>query len=91
MCYGCYEEAGKPVPTEQARAVGIRLREVDPYGGCHIVREDWNVEDGNIDFCLADPATTEPERDVMRALRELPEDQRYAALATADGYTDEVT
>jgi len=86
MCHGCYEEAGSPKPTPEARALGLRLRDVDPFGGCHIVREDWNLEDSNIDFCIAHHSTTDAEREVMVALKALPEDQRAAAMAVADEY-----
>ena len=51
--------------------------------------EDWNLEDEHIDFCLAEPRTTEIERHLMLALKALPEDQRYAALAVRYNYVDE--
>ena len=86
MCFGCYEEAGSPAPGEEAKALGVRLREIDEFGGCHIVVSDWNLDDENIDFCTAYPTTTDAEREVMTALKALPEDQRYAAMAVADKY-----
>lgn len=88
MCYGCYEEAGKPLPNDEARALGERLREIDEFGGCHVVVGDWNLDDRNIDFCMAYETTTDAEREVMAALKALPEAQRYAAMAVADGYID---
>ena len=86
MCQGCYAEAGSPVPDEAAKALGPRLRGVNEFGGCHIVVSDWNLEDSNIDFCIVYETTTDAEREVMLALRALSEDQRYAAMAVADGY-----
>ncbi len=86
MCLGCYEEAGSPEPTAEARALGARLREIDEFGGCHIVVSDWNLEDDHIDFCIEYDATTDSEREVMRALKTLPEEQRYAAMAVASAY-----
>lgn len=86
MCIGCYEEAGMPTPGEEAKALGARLREVDKFGGCHIVVSDWNLDGDDIDFCINYPMTTDAERDVMRALKALPKDQRYAAMAVAGGY-----
>ena len=91
MCEGCYEEAGSPIPTEEAKAVGIRLRDVDDFGGCHIVRSDWNLEDENIDSCINYELTTDAEREVMLALKALPEDQRYAAMGFAEGYCSPTT
>lgn len=86
MCIGCYEEAGSPVPGGEARALGIRLREVNEFGGCHIVVSDWNLEDDNIDFCITYPDTTDAEKELMVALKALSEDQRYAAMAVCDNY-----
>jgi len=86
MCHGCYAEAGSPAPSDNARAVGVRLRDVDPYGGCHIVREDWSLESDCIEMCINDPDTTDSERAVMRDLLALSEQQRFAAMAVADEY-----
>lgn len=86
MCYGCYEEAGKPKPEAEALRLGPLLREVNPFGGCHIVVEDWNLEEEHIDFCINEPRTTSIERELMFQLKALPEDQRYAALAVRDNY-----
>lgn len=86
MCYGYYEDEGKPLPGPEALALGSLLDECDPFGGCHIVVEDWNLDDECIDFCIAEPMTTPRERELMVALKKLPEDQRYAAMAVRDGY-----
>ena len=86
MYIGCYEVAGNPKPGAEAIRVGLLLRDVDPWGGCHIVREDWNLEDNHIDFCISYETTTEAERTIMLALKSLPENQRYAAMAVADEY-----
>ena len=86
MCQGCYQEAGSPLPNETAKELGVRLREVNEFGGCHIVVSDWNLEDDNIDFCLKYETTTDDEKKIMLELKALPEDQRYAAMAVADGY-----
>lgn len=88
MCMGCYLEAGSPKPSAEAIRVGLLLRPIDPFGGCHIVREDWNVEDEHIDFCMTWPETTDAERAVLTQLKALDEDQRYAAMAVADACID---
>lgn len=86
MCQGCYDEAGSPDPNGAAKALGALLREINEFGGCHIVVSDWNLEDDDIDFCIKYPTTTDHERDVMLALKALPKDQRYAAMAVASKY-----
>lgn len=86
MCLGCYEDAGMPIPGEEAKVLGLRLREIDEFGGCHIVVSDWNLEDEHIDFCITRQETTDAEREVMIALKSLQEGQRYAAMAVADKY-----
>jgi hypothetical protein len=88
VCITCYDEAGRPVPNDAARALGVRLREVGEFGGCHIVVSDWNLEDWHIDSCIDDPATTEVERGIMRELKKLSNGQRHAAMAVADDLLD---
>lgn len=56
MCYGCWEEAGKPqIDNEKVRAAVPLIAEVYGYscvgGNLHIVLDDWNIEDGNLEFC----------------------------------------
>jgi len=86
MCQHCYESEGSPVPGADARAIASRLNEVDPFGGCHIVVEDWNMEDEHIQYCIDNSSTTDTEREIMRDLLKLPLDQRYAAIAYAQEF-----
>lgn len=56
MCEGCYYEYGAPklITAEIARAADLvsQLYEIAPVGGnCHIVTDDWNLEDSDIEFC----------------------------------------
>lgn len=56
MCYGCYEEYGSPaIVTDATKRVAElcgQLYEIAPVGGnCHIVTDDWNLEDSHIEFC----------------------------------------
>lgn len=56
MCYGCWEEAGKPqIDNARVRAAVPLIQAVYehcPVGGnLHIVLDDWNLEDGNLEFC----------------------------------------
>lgn len=56
MCYGCWDEAGKPrIDTPAVRAAAASVAEVYEHscvgGNLHIVLDDWNIEDGNLEFC----------------------------------------
>lgn len=56
MCSGCWEEAGKPIiDTPAVRMAAAAAAEVYEHscvgGNLHIVLDDWNVEDGNLEFC----------------------------------------
>lgn len=56
MCYGCWEEYGKPViDTPAVREAANSVAEVYAYactgGNLHIVLDDWNLEDGSLQFC----------------------------------------
>ena len=56
MCYGCWEEAGKPqIDNEKVRGAVPLIRAVYDHscvgGNLHVVLDDWNLEDGNLEFC----------------------------------------
>lgn len=56
MCYGCWEESDKvQIDNEKVRAAVPLIEAVYDLactgGNLHIVLDDWNVEDGNLDFC----------------------------------------
>lgn len=56
MCFGCWEDAGKPaIDTPAVRAAALAIAEVYEHscvgGNLHIVLDDWNIEDGNLEFC----------------------------------------
>ena len=58
MCYGCWEEAGKPTndtPAVRAAAATVTALYEHPNcivgGNLHIVTDDWNLEDSNLEFC----------------------------------------
>ena len=57
MCFGCYEEFGKPTiinnRTERAAFLIEKVYEYSLVGGnCHIVTDDWNIDDDSIFWCL---------------------------------------
>lgn len=57
MCESCYREYGSPrVVSQRVKDAAELIRivyEYSPVGGnCHIVFDDWNIEDSHIDWCL---------------------------------------
>lgn len=95
MCFRCYEEAGKPeIVNERTIAAAKLIDEVYEWscagGHLHIVVDDWNLEDENIEFCIGEmdknshelpPEAIEAERKCAAALMALSEDERYSAMA----------
>ena len=56
MCYGCWEEAGKPqidtpAVVDAAAAVEAVYEHSCVGGNLHIVLDDWNIEDSHLEFC----------------------------------------
>lgn len=56
MCYGCWVEAGSPaIVTEATKTAAELVREVYVHncvgGNLHIVLDDWNLEDEDLDYC----------------------------------------
>lgn len=105
MCYGCYEKAGKPAivndKTKKALELVKNLYEQDGCGVggyAHIVTDDWNLEDWNIDWCILEAEKGEYEDileegrqaciNTLKFLRELTEDERYSVMALFDGFLD---
>ena len=98
MCYSCYLEDGAPSiiteATRNAAAAIERLYEVHPVGGfLHIVVDDDNTDDDDVDFCLAamdsgdvDRPPSQIEREVGVMLRAMTKDERISALAIHRGY-----
>jgi hypothetical protein len=61
MCEGCYEEYGRPaIITDRTLAAAELVRQVYDYSGVggnlHIVLDDWNIEDDNLEFCAKEIA-----------------------------------
>ena len=98
MCCGCFDESGieyfESEKTLRASAMVTELYKME-WGGAgnvgHIVFDDMNVEDENIDYCLSIPfdekepydrkETYDYCREVLIFFRELTEQERYCALA----------
>ena len=57
MCYGCYEEEGKPSIINKATRAAAKLIESvydfsEVGGNAHVVVNDWNLDDDDIQWCL---------------------------------------
>lgn len=103
MCYGCYEEVGKPaIVNDKTKMAAELIKYLYEQDGCsaggyaHIVTDDWNLEDGNIDLCITEAEKGEYEHiseegrqaciNTLKCLKELTEDERYSALALVDSF-----
>jgi hypothetical protein len=57
MCLGCWEEYGSPtLDTPEIRRLVKVIERIYSFsgagGGLHIVLDDWNIEDGDILWCM---------------------------------------
>lgn len=102
MCYGCYEEAGKPkILNEEVKKAADLIGKLYEHPDCgaggyaHVVTDDWNLEDGSIDFCIKEAEKGEYDIDeegrqlclsILNQLKSLSKDERYSSLALADGF-----
>lgn len=63
-------------------------------GNAHIVFDDWNIEDYNIDFCIKDADKDEEsskdqiaaEKNALVYFLKLSEEERLSALAIQEGF-----
>lgn len=86
MCVGCWEEEGSPsIVNERVVATAELLKRCHSYGACHIVVEDWNLEDEHIEHCLSEPQIDADEIAAMNALQALSLEERYSAMAICEG------
>lgn len=105
MCYGCWEDAGWPTgPTSVHQGIawavdrGRRLRSISASGSvAHIIIEDCNLDDSNVDFCLEAfrsltfcyPSDEELlAGQFASAMRDLSINDRRTAMAIIDGLVD---
>lgn len=89
MCYGCWIDEGKPSNvTPSVLKAAPMIQEADEFGAMHIVVSDWNLEDDNVRFCLAEARLTPEERILGSLLLDMPYIERVTAMALADGFID---
>lgn len=60
-------------------------KDIDEYGACHIVVDDYNIEDMHIDFCFEEKSITEDDKGFLNNFKELNEDERFTALQLSRG------
>ena len=93
MCFGCWEEQGRPQVNSEAVSLAARtvaeLYTVHLVGGkMHIVTDDWNVEDEDVEFCKEEIEKDgdELERACLAAFLALTQTERASALALERGF-----
>lgn len=102
MCINCWKESGSTAfINDRVIAAAKLVKElyetddgsVGGYG--HIVFDDWNTSDGDIESCLRDlgndenilsEETTMASMRALNAFKDLSEDERESALAIVDGF-----
>lgn len=109
MCYKCYENAGKPaILNDKVRKAADLIDEIydsedGAVGGlAHIVVDDWNVENNNIDYVIEyakedginkKSDLSEETRlaclNAMEFFKELTLEERHSAMALHYGFIEE--
>ncbi len=102
MCYGCWEENGKPmIDTPDVRKAAAMIKGIYEYNcmgsNLHVVIDDCNYEDYFINSCMnglnenvfgATPEQLAIERECLILLKRLSIKERASAIALAEGYWD---
>ena len=97
MCYGCWKEYGSPMirnePVMECSRLIAGVYELAAAGGnLHIVIDDWNLEDGSLEFCKegideeAMDDKRQAESKCLKAMKALNFDERASAMAIHDGF-----
>ncbi len=104
MCYGCYEENGKPAivndKTKKAAELitNIYNQKDGAAGGyAHIVTDDWNLTDDDIEYCINSANEKSSEDyiseqcrlvciECLNYIKELTLEERYSAMALSNDF-----
>jgi hypothetical protein len=100
MCISCYKEYGSPLVisdlTRKCAELVAELYEFSFVGGnCHIVTDDWNLEDEHIQWCLKSvldnkyedtPEQLAVEKKLLELLASMSIEERASSLAIHDGF-----
>ena len=100
MCIHCWEKMGSPsIINDKTKEAARLIENVYVYHGAggygHIVLDDWNLEDDNVEWCLGrveenewgyDKKELEVTKKCLETLLQMSEEERASALAIYDGF-----
>lgn len=87
MCYGCWEEEGKPqIATIEVGTLAMLLQGASEFGALHIFVGDWNCDDEHLKFCRDHDEADEGEKALCEMALLMSYEERVSALALADNY-----
>ena len=81
LCDGTFERIENPAVIRAAEMA----KRVEPYGAMHIIVDDCNVDDEDIEFCLKLNDCNDADRAFAQAMMPLTYQERVSAIALADG------
>lgn len=85
MCLGCWEREGRPYEvTDAVKRWAPVFAETNGWGAMHIVIEDWNLDDGNLEFCRGQPEVTPDEIKLIDAMQAMTWEERWATAFLAE-------
>lgn len=98
MCYGCWKEAGMPqIDNEKVRKAALMASDIYTWslgmsgGELHIMLDDWNLEDWDIERLYADVEKFDEDGEFKSLMKRcldvfkaLSIDERYSALALSE-------
>lgn len=82
MCYGCWEEDGKPeVLSVKTRTLAKQAKGFDEFGGLYVILANWNIEPEHFEFCKSYETTTLEEAQWCEAMLTLTHEERSSVMA----------
>lgn len=103
MCMTCYADYGSPqIVTPRTIEVAAMIDAIYVYScvgsNAHIVVDDWNLEDENIEYCLntaipenfhnATPEQLQGEIVFLTAMQAMSVEERASAMAIHEGWLE---
>jgi hypothetical protein len=83
MCLDCWDNEGRPFKvTPAVERWAPKFAEANPFGPLHAVVDDWNLGDGNIQYCRA--AASPAEVELIDALHAMTWEERWATAILGD-------
>ena len=89
MCLNCYQDYGSPrITTDATRHAARLIGEANPWGPLHIVVEDDNFDDEDLESCRTNVSTegSDADKACFAALVEMTVAERVSAGAIAAGF-----